>query len=130
MSENVFDITAIEDEVREIVRTLGVSSRIYTNRPKETDPSVDFVVVSVSGTTEDLRGCGRTVVDISLFAKDIDSFKNGKRLSVMQRTLEDGFPASKGRLMFDTDFQILGDTPDDFGFHARIIRIPTILKVK
>jgi hypothetical protein len=124
----IYDITEIEDAVREIVRDLKVSSRIYTNRPKETAPSNDFVVVNVSGTTEDLKTYGSCIVDINLFAKDIDAFKNGKKLSAMYRKLVDGFPASKGRLLFDTDFMILGDTPDDFGFHARIIRISTTIK--
>lgn len=128
MSIVLYDITAIEDEVREIVRDLGVSSRIYANRPKEQSPSSDFVVVSVSGTTEDLATYGACIVDISLFAKDNDAYKNGKRLSVMYRKLVEGFPASSGRLMFDTNFNVLGDTPDDFGFHARIIRISVTIK--
>lgn len=128
MSFNIFDITTIEDEVREIVRGLGVSSKVYTNRPKEAEPSLDFVVVNVSGGTDDLKAYGECVIDINLFAKDIDSFKNSKRLSVMYRALAESFPASSGDLIFDTDFKVLGDTPDDFGFHARIIRIKTTIK--
>lgn len=128
MSFNIFDITAIEDEVVRIVRDLGVSSKVYTNRPKESEPSLDFVVVSVSGGTDDLKAYGECVIDVNLFAKDIDSFKNGKRLSVMYRTLAEGFPSSQGDYIFDTDFSVIGDTPDDFGFHARIIRIKTTIK--
>lgn len=125
---STYDITEIENEVRDIVRSLGVSSRVYSNRPREAAPSNDFVVVGVSGTTEDLETYGMCIVDISLFAKDNDSLKNGKRLSVMYHRLAEGFPASRGRLLFDTNFKILGDTPDDFGFHARIIRIPVTIK--
>lgn len=128
MSFNIFDITTIEEEVREIVRGLGVSSKVYTNRPKEAEPSLDFVVVNVSGGTEDMKAYGDCIIDINLFAKDIDSFKNGKRLSVMYRALAEGFPSSSENLIFDTDFSVLGDTPDDFGFHARIIRIKTTIK--
>lgn len=125
---NVFDITTIEDSVREIVRNLGVSKKVYANRPKEAQPATDFVVVSVSGSVEDLAAYGACTVVISLFAKDTDSFKNGKKLSIMYEKLANGFPAHKGRLIFDTEWNILGDTPDDFGFHARMIRISTTIK--
>lgn len=127
---NAFDITVIEDEVREIVRSLGVSSKIYANRPKEADPSADFVVVSVSGTTSDLRAYGTCTVRVDLFARDNDSFKNGKKLSAMYQKLANGFPSSTDNLIFDTEWNVLGDTPDDFGFHARIIRIRTTIKAK
>ena len=127
---NAFDITAIEDDVREIVRNLGVSSKIYTNRPKEADPATDFVVVSVSGTVADLRAYGTCIVVVDLFARDNDSFKNGKKLSAMYQKLADGFPPSTENLIFDTEWNILGDTPDDFGFHARRIRIRTTIKAK
>lgn len=127
---NAFDITAIEDEVREIVRNLGVSSRIYANRPKETDPAADFVVVSVVGSTSDLRAYGTCTIKVDLFARDNDSFKNGKKLSAMYQKLATGFPASTDSLIFDTEWNLLGDTPDDFGFHARIIRIRTTIKAK
>lgn len=127
---NAFDITAIEDDVREIVRNLGVSSRIYANRPKEMDPAADFVVVSVSGTTSDLRAYGTCTIKVDLFARDNDSFKNGKKLSAMYQKLATGFPASTDSLIFDTEWNTLGDLPDDFGFHARTIRIRTTIKAK
>ena len=44
---NDFDITAIEDEVIEIVRSLGVSKKVYPNRPKVAESSSDFAVVSI-----------------------------------------------------------------------------------
>lgn len=125
---NNFDITAIEDEVREILRSLNVSSKIYTNRPKEADPAADFVVVKVSGSLQDERAYGSCVVLVSLFARDNDSFKNKKKLSAMYQKLRKGFPASSGRLLFDTEWNTLGDAPDDFGFHARMIRISTTIK--
>lgn len=124
---NDFDITTIEDAVIEIVRNLGVSKKVYPNRPKATDSATDFVVVGVDGV-DDLAAYGETTVSIDLFAKDIDYVKNRKKLSVMYQKLRKGFPASSGRMLFDTEWNILGDTPDDFGFHARMIRIQTIIK--
>jgi hypothetical protein len=124
---NNFDITAIEDEVRAIVRNLKVSDKVYANRPKATESSSDFVVVKVSDIT-DMAAYGECVTEIDLFAKDASGFKNGKKLSMMYQKLVKGFPASAGRLIFDTEPNVLGDTPDDYGFHARLIRINTIVK--
>lgn len=124
---NNFDITAIEDEVIAIIRNLGVSKKVYPNRPKEAEPSSDFVVVGVDGV-DDLAAYGESTISIDLFAKDIDHIKNRKKLSVMYQKLREGFPASSGRLLFDTEWNILGDTPDDFGFHARLIRISVTIK--
>lgn len=124
---NDFDISTIEDTVIDIVRNLGVSKKVYPNRPKATDSATDFVVVRADGV-DDLHAYGETVVSIDLFAKDIDNIKNRKKLSVMYQKLCQGFPASAGRLLFDNEWNILGDTPDDFGFHARMIRINTTIK--
>ena len=124
---NDFDISKIEDTVIDVVRNLGVSKKVYPNRPKATDSATDFVVVRVDGV-DDLYVYGQTVVSIDLFAKDIDNIKNRKKLSVMYQKLRQGFPASAGRILFDNEWNILGDTPDDFGFHARMIRINTTIK--
>lgn len=124
---NDFDITTIEDAVIEIVRNLGISKKVYANRPKAADPATDFVVVGVDGI-KDRAAYGECTVSIDLFAKDIDNVKNRKKLSVMYQKLRKGFPASIGRLLFDIEWNILGDTPDDFGFHARMIRIQTTIK--
>lgn len=124
---NDFDISTIEDAVIEIVRNLGVSKKIYPNRPKATDSATDFVVIGVDGV-DDLSAYGSCTISIDLFAKDIDYVKNRKKLSVMYQKLRKGFPAYSGRLLFDTDWNILGDTPDNFGFHARMIRIQTTIK--
>lgn len=124
---NDFDISMIEDEVIEIVRNLGVSKKVYPNRPKATESATDFVVVRVDGI-DDRHAYGECTISIDLFAKDIDYVKNRKKLSVMYQKLVKGFPASSGRLLFDTEPNILGDTPDDFGFHARMIRISATIK--
>ena len=125
---NVFDSTTIRDTVRAIVRNLGVSKKVYSNRPKEAETASDFVVVGISGSVEDMAAYGECVITISLIAKDIDSFINDKKLSVMYRKLAEGFPPAKDNLLFDTEWSILPDTPDDFGFHVRIIRINTTIK--
>lgn len=125
---NDFDITAIENEVIAIIRNLGVSKKVYANRPKAADPASDFVVVSTLNGIEDLSAYGKCVIRVDLFAKDIDNIKNGKKISSMYQKLRQGFPASSGRLLFDTEWNILGDAPDDFGFHARMIRINTTIK--
>ena len=125
---NSYDITAIEDEVIAIVRNLGVSKKVYPNRPKAADASSDFVVVSTLKGVTDFAAFGTCVIRIDLFAKDIDNFKNRKKLSAMYEKLVSGFPASSGRLLFDTEWNTLGDVPDDFGYHARLIRIQTTIK--
>lgn len=125
---SVFDQTMIRDEVRRIIKNLGVSKKVYPNRPKEMESASDFIVVEISGSVRDLAVYGECVIVISLFAKDNDSFMNDKKLSVMYQKLVSGFPAASGRLLFDTEWDILGDTPDDFGFHVRMIRINTIIK--
>lgn len=125
---NDFDITTIEDEVIRIIRNLGVSSKVYPNRPKEAEPANDFVVVGMVNGVTDLSAYGECTIRIDLFAKDLDYVKNKKKLSAMYQKLRNGFPASSGRLLFDNEWNILGDTPDDFGFHARLIRVKTIVK--
>lgn len=124
---NNFDISAIRKEVMGIVRTLGVSKKVYPNRPKAAETAADFVVVDV-GAVEDLAAYGQCTVELQLFAKDIDFVMNDAKLSAMYGKVAKGFPSSSGRLLFDTEPNVLGDTPDDFGFHVRIIRIRTTIK--
>lgn len=124
---NNFDISAIRKEVMGIVRTLGVSKKVYPNRPKAAETAADFVVVDV-GAVEDLAAYGQCTVELHLFAKDIDFVMNDAKLSAMYGKVAKGFPSSSGRLLFDNEPNVLGDTPDDFGFHVRIIRIRTTIK--
>ena len=55
--------------------------------------------------------------------------KNGKKLSVMYKKLVAGLPFDDGRYLFDETPKVLGDTADDYGFHARVIQLNTIIKV-
>lgn len=128
---NDFDITDIENRIKEIVRDeLKVSATVYNDRPKSADiGGNDFCVVKVSGTVRDMAAYGECTVYIHLFAKDISNQKNGKKLSVMYKKLVAGLPYSDGRYIFDETPSVLGDTADDYGFHARILQLQTIIKV-
>lgn len=129
---NDFDISDIEARLKTIVRDeLKVSATVYNNRPKSAEISGnDFCVVKVSGTVRDMAAYGECTVSIHLFAKDISNQKNGKKLSVMYKKLVAGLPYNDDRYLFDETPNIVGDTADDYGFHARIVQIPTIIKIK
>lgn len=116
-----------------MIRRWGVSKSVYTNRPKAVDSKSnkqDFVVVKISGNIDDLGTHGRTTVSIHLFAKDIESEKNGKKLSIMYQKVINNMPDSDERLLFSGHPRIVADVGDNYGYHARIINIETIIKVK
>lgn len=124
---NDFDITDIEKAVSEAVRALGFP-RVWNNRPKAIDDTIDdFLVVKVSGGIADKAAFGQTRLAISIFVRDVREMKNSKRLSVLQKTLE-GLPLWIGDNLLDGHPRIVGDTPDDFGFHARIITYRLYIK--
>lgn len=129
MNEN-YDITRIEECVRDIVRSLDVSQNVFCNRPKALPESLaDFVVVKVSGTVFDLATYARCTIRVDLFAKDVNSIKNGKKLSVMYQKLVEGIPSMVDKIFLTTSPNIVGDTGDDFGFHARMLQFNnTIIK--
>jgi len=127
---NDFDITDIEKAVSDAVRGLGVSTNVWNNRPKVTDDSIsDFAVVKVSGGISDKAAFGQCRIAIHLFARDVMEMKNSKKLSVMQKALM-GLPLwpNEGKFLIDGHPRIVGDTPDDFGFHARIISFRLYIK--
>ena len=125
---NDFDITTVENSVTAAVRTLNVSTHVWNNRPKACDDSIDdFVVVEVSGGITDKAGFGQTRLAVHLFARDVMEMKNSKRLSVMQKALE-GLPLWIDKCLLDGHPRVVGDTPDDFGFHARIITYRLYIK--
>ena len=127
---NVFDITELEDALVRIVRDdLKVSGTVYASRPKTAPQRPDYVVARVSGGVEDMGAYGECRVVFELFAKNANSSKNGKRLSVMYRTLIEGLPSYFGRYEFDNMPNIVGDTEDDYGFNCRIVSIKTTIKV-
>jgi hypothetical protein len=125
---NNFDISSIKQEVINIVKESGVSQKVLPNRPKSSSPASDFVVVGLVNGVNDLATYGECTIRIDLFAKDIDGLINEKKLSAMYQKLILGFPAASGRLLFDLEWNLLGDIADDFGFHARLIRIKTTIK--
>lgn len=127
---NDFDISDIEKAVADAVRRLGVSTHVWNNRPKATDDTIsDFAVVKVTGGISDKAAFGQTRIAVSLFARDVKEMKNSKKLSVMQKALL-GLPLwpNEGKFLIDGHPRIIGDTPDDFGFHARIISFRLYIK--
>lgn len=133
---NDFDITDIEKLATDAIRNLGISSHVWNNRPKATDDSIgEFVVVKVTGGITDKAAFGQTRLAVHLFARDISEMKNSKKLSVMQKKLVNlplwieptGNEGCHG-LLIDGNPRVVGDTPDDFGFHARIITYRLIVK--
>ena len=125
---NNFDISAIRQEIITLVKDCGASQKVLPNRPKATSPASDFVVVGLVNGVSDMSAYGECIVRIDLFAKDVDGVINDKKLSLMYQKLVAGFPADSGRLLFDLEWNILGDIADDFGFHARMIEIKTTIK--
>ena len=107
MNEN-YDITRIEECVRDIVRSLDVSQNVFCNRPKALPESLaDFVVVKVSGTVFDLATYARCTIRVDLFAKDVNSIKNGKKLSVMYQKLVEGIPSMVDKIFLTTSPNIV-----------------------
>lgn len=130
---NDFDISDIESTLKDLVRSWNVSKNVYNNRPRAIDAKSskqDFVVVKVAGSIEDLKTYGRTTVSIHLFAKDIESEKNGKKLSVMYQKVVSNMTGSVGRLLFTGTPRIIADTADNYGYHARVLNIETLIKLK
>jgi hypothetical protein len=126
---NNFDITDIEDTLKGIIREAGVSQTVYSNRPKATpSPKDDFVVVSVSGRVEDVSAYGECRVLIYLFARDAQGFKNREKLSKMQKAFKDGLPGFEGKYEYNQTPAVLGDVPDDYGYHARVIELFVTIK--
>lgn len=126
---NNFDQSAIEDSIGEVLRTIGVSKNVYSNRPRSISADLkDFVVCKVVGSIDDLRAFGSCTLSVSLFAKDVSNVKNRKKLSVMQEKVTQGMPRSYDGLLIDDVPKILGDSADKDGYHARIIHYSLIIK--
>ena len=127
---NDFDITDIEKLIADEVRALGVSANVWYNRPKATlDTINDFAVVKVSGGISDKAAYGECRVSVHLFTRDIKEMKNSAKLSIMQKKLL-GLPSWIEPLLIDLHPRVVGDTADDFGFHARIVNFKVFIKVK
>ena len=127
---NNFDITDLETVLKGIVRTAGVSTDVYSNRPKATTtPKDNFVVVSVTGRVNDVSAYGQCRVMIYLFARDAQAFKNGSMLSKMYNACREGLPGFYGdKYEFDQTPAVLGDIADDYGYHARVIELYVNIK--
>lgn len=132
-----YDITQIEDAVRNVIVTGAVSGTVYKNRPKSGPQVDDFVVVEVMENVDNQRAYGETSIGVQLFSRDVNNLKNDKKLSVMYDKVLDCMPAEIvvkdsnqvviASYLIDEPI-ILPDAPDGFGFHARIMNFPLTLK--
>lgn len=140
IQKNDFSITTLETAFKALIEKSKASSVVYNNRPKaDTKNPNDFIVASVQGNVEDMDAYGTCVMNVALFAKDAAGFKNIKKLGIMQSTLLDFMPSYMEVLDDNDDVvvayeiddhpTIVGDAPDDYGFHARVILLNIIIKV-
>lgn len=128
---NDFSISALEDAARKWISAAGVADTIYSARPKSGPKVESFAVARVSGSVADLGPYGTCVLQIELYARDAAERKNGKRLDYMYQRLVSALPAElEGRYMLDSHPHVLSDEGDDFGYHARIVRFDTVIKIK
>ena len=125
---NVFDTTDLENAIKRIVVNGGVTSTVFSNRPKAKDQGSDFAVVSLTSRTDDKACYGDTEIAIDLFAKDVNNVKNSVKLSKMYRALLAAMPAEIGRYLISTTPLVLPDVPDDYGYTARIVNFDVIIK--
>lgn len=135
---NAFSPSLVESAFRAILGQGSVSANIYNNRPKSLSPTVsDFVVASMQGNLDDLAAYGDAVMNVTLFAKDVSGFKNGKKLSLMQGAAMQAMPVAVSITNGNTtiaEFEVglhpsvIGDAPDDYGFHARMILFQVTIK--
>ena len=128
---NNFDQTAIESAIIDILRTAGVSSNIFPNRPRSSErPLAEFVVCHITGGITDRCALGECTVSFSLFAQDISNMKNGVKLSVLQTKLLAALPYESGSIVFKPfSKRIIGDAPDGAGYHARVITLQAFIKI-
>lgn len=126
---NDFSSTGIETAVASILKGV-VSATVYNNRPKAAVSAEDFVVVKLAGSTEDMAAYGDGVLEVALFARDVQNLKNGIKLDRMYQKMIAAMPAATGRYLLETTPNILADVPDDYGFHARIITFKFTIKVQ
>ena len=125
---NVFDATDLESAIKKVVIDGGVTSTVFANRPKAKEQGADFAVVSVVAGIDDLAAYGDTEVSVDLFARDVNNVKNTKKLSKMYRALMEAMPAEVGRYMISTTPLVMPDVEDDYGYTARIVNFPIIIK--
>lgn len=135
-----FSISVLESAFKDIVESAGCVSSVFNNRPKSLPNQLqNFVVVSVIGTLEDMAAYGDCKVRIAMFARDVADFKNSVLLDNMQHDIQQAVPTywdvtgDNGNVIasyeIDKHPDVIGDAPDDFGFHARILMFNVLIKV-
>lgn len=132
-----YNITLLEDTIKNLLRQSGIEDKIYPNRPKSAISAPSFVVVEMDASLVDEDTYADCMVGIHLFAKDVNNTKNGQRLNWLYNHVIDGIPAEydvieNGNIVasyiIDLNPIVLPDVPDDFGFHARIIQYSITIK--
>lgn len=140
IKKNDFSITTLEGAFKALIERSKASSSVYNNRPKaDAKTPNDFIVASVQGNVEDMAAYGVCTMNVAMFARDAAGFKNSKKLGIMQSTLLDFMPSYMEVLDDNDDVvvayeidnhpTVIGDAPDDYGFHARVILLNIIIKV-
>lgn len=130
MKGNNFEQYALEKAVADTLRAAGVSANVFLNRPRSSERTLtDFVVCRIAGNIRDRAALGECVFNISLFARDIENMKNGKKLSILQDKLYTALPYEVDKIVFKPySFTVVGDAPDGNGYHARIVNISAFIK--
>ena len=131
MNGNNFDQYAMESAVVDVIYNGGVSANVFTNRPRSSERDLDdFVVSRIAGNIRDRGAIGECTFNISLFARDVQNMKNGRKLSILQNRLYAALPYEVGNIVFKPySFNVIGDTPDGNGYHARVINIQAFIKI-
>lgn len=135
----VYDSTRLEDAIRGLLVSAGVCERVYSGRPKSKVQENAFAVVTLTDSIVDADTYADTHLGIHLFVRDVESEKNGRKLSYMQKMLEGCIPAEMDVMedgevvdsyIIDLNPLILPDVADDYGFHARILDFTITIKNK
>lgn len=126
---NNFDPTTIENALGGAIRTIGVSSNVFPNRPRSMERELqDFVVCKVNGEIRDRGALGECQFFVALYARDVKNMKNGKRLSVMQDKLKQIALESGDIVIQPFSFSPNGDIADGNGYHVRVFYINAFVK--
>ena len=136
-----FNITYIEEGLTTIIKSLNITQKVLNNRPKADMSVSDFIVVKVSGGVDDLATYATAYIGVHLFAKDVQGLKNTAKLSYLYNSLVAGIPPEykvtrtvEGQVeelcsvLVDAHPNVVGDVPDDYGFHARILNFQVTIK--
>lgn len=130
MELNNFDPSVLEDAVSDVLRSANIAKKVYNNRPRSTTEDLsDFIVCKVTGSVDDRYALGTCTLSVHLFSRNVQNFKNGKKLSVMQGKVIAAMPrVAAGVFLISGAARIIGDTDDGNGYHVRIMNYKVTIK--